>query len=139
MKTVEDWALQIKSPSQILEKCRELVRRHRRRFLLKNLKPCPWNCNKANMIGQEVVGCSGCDSINPENCTRTSAFVPIFTKQELVEQFSNQLRDPEVLLHRYRDLVSFFWCIGVFDSDMQKVDEKVLKEVEWRNFGTDIR
>jgi hypothetical protein len=116
-----------------------MVRRHRRRFLAKNLKPCPFNCKKADMVGHEVVGCSGCNSSNLENCNIASAFVPILSKQELVEQFANQLRDPEVLLHHYRDLVAFFWCIGVFDLSTQKVDEDVLEKVEWRNFGTDLR
>ena len=100
----------IKSPEEIWDKCRELVKRHRRRFLQSNSRPCPWNCTKAVLSSKhEVTGCRGCGSRNPEFCKNTGLFSPLFTKEELVHQFKEKLKDPQVLLQEYRDLVVFFF------------------------------
>ena len=32
-----------------------------------------------------------------------------------MEQFNRGLRDPEVLLQDYRDIVAFMWVLGQFD------------------------
>lgn len=99
-----------------------MVKRHRRKFIQKNLRPCPMNCVLADIApGREVIGCSGCGSKDPEKCLKDVVFKPLYSKNELVQQFSNQINNPQVLLRDYRDLTVFFYCLGCFD--MQKIDE----------------
>jgi len=107
--------VKLKSVSEILVRLQNLVRRYRRRFILRNLKPCPYNCKNAKIVGRKVVGCVVCGSTNPEFCKNPKGFTPVYTKQELVEPFNRGLRDPEVLLQDYRDIVAFMWVLGQFD------------------------
>lgn len=124
---IPEWS--IKSPQEIWKKCWELVRRHRRRFIQSNLKPCPWNCKKAEVTsGHEVAGCRGCGSKNPDFCKNTGVFMPLFTKEELAEQFKRRLKDPQTLLKEYRDLVVFFWCLKIFD--MESLDKERVSIIE---------
>lgn len=117
-----NWPFRIKTPEEILSKCKEMVKRHRRKFIQKNLRPCPMNCVLADIApGREVIGCSGCGSKDPEKCLKDVVFKPLYSKNELVQQFSNQINNPQVLLRDYRDLTVFFYCLGCFD--MQKIDE----------------
>lgn len=117
-----NWPFRIKTPEEILSKCKEMVKRHRRKFIQKNLRPCPMNCVLADIApGREVIGCSGCGSKDPEKCFKDAVFKPLYSKNELVQQFSNQINNPQILLRDYRDLTVFFYCLGCFD--MQKIDE----------------
>lgn len=119
----------IKSPEEIWNKCWELVKRHRRRFLQSNMRPCPWNCTKAIISSKhEVIGCRGCGSKNPDFCKNRSLFRPLFTKEELIRQFKEKLKDPQVLIREYRDLVVFFWCLNMFN--METLDEEKILNME---------
>jgi hypothetical protein len=122
-------AIKVKSVEEIMLRFRDLVRRHRRRFMQRNLTPCPNNCKLATLVGHRVSGCSGCGSRNPDNCMRRNKFVPIFTKDQLAEQFRRDVHDPQILLREYRDLVVFLWVIGHFDNNEQ-VDEQIISKVE---------
>jgi hypothetical protein len=84
------------------------------------------------MIGHKVVGCTNCGSPNAENCIKEDKFVPLFTKEELAQQFADQLRDPEVLLREYRDVTVFLWVLGAFDKQKKTLDEQIVQEVEQR-------
>lgn len=110
----------LKSLDEVLARFRELVHRHRRRFLKRYLRPCPNNCRFATVVGDRVTGCPRCGSRNPEMCKMQERFVPLYSKDELAEQFRQALHDPEVLLRDYRDLCVFMWVTGQFDN--QKVD-----------------
>jgi len=120
----------LKGLEEIISAARETIHRHRRRFLQRNLRPCPVNCQGASMVGHKVVGCGNCGSRNPEQCSRDSGFVPIFTKEELAQQFADQLRDPEVLLREYRDVTVFLWVLGAFDKQARVIDETIVSDVE---------
>jgi hypothetical protein len=117
----------LKSAEEILTKLQELVRRYRRRFIRRNLKPCPYNCQHGKVVGRKVVGCVNCGSHNPEFCKQPKGFVPLHTKQELVEQFNKMLRDPQTLLQEYRDLVAFMFVLGYFDTP-GAVPEHIIQE-----------
>jgi hypothetical protein len=106
-----------------------MIARHRRRFLQRNLRPCPYNCKMADMMGRKIIGCSGCESHNPNQCLKEQNFVPIATKDELIQQFKEEVRDPGILLRDYRDLVVFFWVLGAFDEEKQ-VNEDIVSKVE---------
>jgi hypothetical protein len=121
--------IKLKSLDEVLARFKELVHRHRRRFLKRNLRPCPDNCKLADVVGRTVVGCGSCKSRNPDFCKRHEQFVPLYTKEELHEQFRKLLRDPKILLADYRDLVVFLWVTGQFDSE-EHVPEDIIQKVE---------
>ncbi len=122
--------IKLKSLDEVIVRFRELVHRHRRRFLKRNLRPCPLNCKFAEVVGREVVGCGNCGSRNPEFCKRQEQFIPLFSKEELSEQFRRALRNPKTLLKDYRDLVVFLWVTGQFDSNEEPIPEHIIQKVE---------
>jgi hypothetical protein len=124
--------VQIKSLEEIIAAAKDNIKRHRRRFLQRNLRPCPVNCKGASMLGHKVVGCTNCGSPNAENCIKEDKFVPLFTKEELAQQFADQLRDPEVLMREYRDVTVFLWVLGAFDKQKKTLDEQIVSKVEQR-------
>jgi hypothetical protein len=123
--------IKLKSLDEILSRFKELVHRYRRRFLKRNLQPCPNNCKYADVVGRKVIGCGRCGSKNPEFCKRQEQFVPLFNKEELAEQFKRSLRDPRVLLSDYRDLVILSWLLGQYDANESEViPEQFIRKVE---------
>jgi hypothetical protein len=122
--------IQLKPLEEIITAARETIHRHRRRFLQRNMRPCPENCKGAAMVGHKVVGCTNCGSPNADACLREDKFVPLFTKEELAQQFADQLRNPEVLLREYRDVTVFLWVLGAFDKQKKQVDETIVEKVE---------
>ena len=56
--------------------------------------------------------------------------MPMDTKEELADQFANDLRNPQVLRHQYRDVMSLLWVVGGFKGE--EPDENVIKAVEFR-------
>lgn len=82
------------------------------------------------MVGHKVVGCTNCGSPNASTCIKEDRFVPLFTKEELAQQFADQLRDPEVLLREYRDVTVFLWVLGAFDKQKKTLDEQIVERVE---------
>jgi hypothetical protein len=116
--------LKPKSPEEILTRIGDLIQRHRRRYLKRNLRPCPLNCDLAKEVGRTVVGCVGCSSRNPEVCNQPDNFVPLYTKAELYEQFQEEIQDYEVLVRNYRDLAMLLWVVGV-DSDETTVIQTI--------------
>jgi hypothetical protein len=122
--------VQLKSLEEIIAAARDTIKRHRRRFLQRALRPCPQNCKGASMLGHQVVGCTNCGSPNADNCLKEKKFVPLFTKEELAQQFADQLRNPEVLLREYRDVTVFLWVLGAFDKQTKTLDENIVEKVE---------
>lgn len=123
--------VKLKSLEEIIARARDIVARHRRRFLTRNLRPCPYNCSMAETMGRKITGCFGCESHDPNKCLRSEKFKPAYTKEELATQFAEELRDPGVLLRDYRDVVVFLWVLGAFDEEKQ-VDEEIVANVETR-------
>jgi len=126
--------VKLKSLEEIIARARDIIARHRRRFLSRSLRPCPENCAMAEMMGRKITGCSGCDSIDPNKCIRQDKFKPVFSKEQLAAQFAQELRDPGVLLRDYRDVVVFFWVLGAFDAE--QVDEEIVSKVEKKHVET---
>jgi len=122
--------VKLKALEEIIAAARETIHRHRRRFLQRNLRPCPENCKGVSMLGREIIGCTNCGSPSGDKCIRESEFVPVFTKEELAQQFADQLRNPEILLREYRDVTVFLWVLGAFDKQKKTLDETIVKRVE---------
>ncbi len=123
-------SLRVKSKEEIVEQLKEIVHRHRRRYLKKYLRPCPENCTQAVVTSHGVTGCKGCQSRNPEQCHDPTQFHACASKEELYKDFQEDLRDPSVLRHDYRDIMVFLWVLGQFDGD--EVPEAVMANVEVR-------
>jgi hypothetical protein len=121
--------VKIKSPSEILLRLKELVHRHRRRYLRRYLRPLPDNCKYSDVVGRRVVGCSVCNHNDLTTCKYPQKFKPVYSKDQLCKQFAEDIRNPQILLRDYRDLVVFFWIIGAFDKD-NNLNEQVLNRVE---------
>jgi len=122
--------VQPKALEEIIAAARETIHRHRRRFLQRSLRPCPENCKGASMLGREIIGCTNCGSPSADRCIRKDKFVPVFTKEELAQQFADQLRNPEILLREYRDVTVFLWVLGAFDKQKKTLDETIVERVE---------
>lgn len=82
------------------------------------------------MLGREIVGCTNCGSLSADKCLKESKFVPVYTKEELAQQFADQLRNPEILLREYRDITVFLWVLGAFDKQKKTLDETIVEKVE---------
>lgn len=82
------------------------------------------------MLGHKVVGCNNCGSQNADQCLREKKFAPLFSKEELAQQFADQLRDPEILVREYRDITVFLWVLGAFDKQTKTLDETIVEKVE---------
>lgn len=125
--------VQLKPKEEIIAAARETIHRHRRRFLQRNNRPCPENCKGATMVGHKVSGCGNCGSLNSDVCLKENKFEPLFTKEELAQQFADQLRNPEILLREYRDITVFLWVLGAFDKQTKTLDETIVEKVEQRD------
>lgn len=75
----------------------------------------------------------GCGSKNPEVCAKAAKFEPLYTKEELYEQFRQRIRNPEILLRDYRDIAALLWAIGGFEEEL---DESVIAGVEKREVAS---
>lgn len=123
-------AIEVKPKEEIVERIQDLIKRHRRKYMNKLMRPCPENCKQAVFERNRVSGCSGCHSRNPESCNQSAYFVPVEDKQKLYEEFSDMLRNREVLMRDYRDIAVLLWVIGAFDEETP--DERVVQGVETR-------
>lgn len=80
--------------------------------------------------GHRVLGCEGCGSTNPDRCYDTDSFVPIMSKEDVFQQFREELRDPATLLRDYRDVVFFMWVLNIPVEVDQKLDTTLLDRME---------
>lgn len=110
--------LKPKTKEEILARLAELIHRHSRRYLRKNSRPCPFNCEFAIETRSGVVGCDKCGSKNIEVCNNEEDFTPYYTKEELYQQFQEDIHDPEILVRNYRDVATLMWALGVDNDDI---------------------
>jgi hypothetical protein len=124
--------LQLRSKQEIVERCREIIHRARRRFLKKNSRPCPLNCQFATQRGNEVTGCSKCKSYDIERCMRPEEFSPFYTKEELYQQFREELYDRQILFRKYPAIGVLLWVLGVVRTaeDEVQIDTDKIKDLE---------
>ena len=126
--------VKLKSAEEIIGQLTEIIHRHRRRYIRKYTRPCPINCTFASESTKRgVTGCDRCGSSNPEQCRRESEFVAIETKEEVAERFKQDIRDPNILQHEFRDVMTLLWVIGGFDGEAP--DEHVVSRAEQRKPG----
>lgn len=119
--------LEVRPRQQIIDRCREVIHRARRRFLKKNLRACPLNCQFAIQRGNDIDGCGQCLSYNAEKCMRSEEFVPIYNKEELAEQFREELYDQQILFRKYPAIGVLLWVLGVVTTVEAEVQIDVPK------------
>lgn len=126
--------IRVKSKEEIVRQLAEIIHRHRRRYLRKYTRPCPNNCAFATESAKKgITGCERCGSTNPEQCRMEQQFVPIETKEEVVERFKQDIRDPIILRHDFRDVMTLLWVLGQFDGEQP--EEHVIATAEKRQPG----
>ena len=126
-------SLPVKSVEQIVSELTEIIRRHRRKYVKRYTRPCPNNCVGSIIRQNRVHGCGRCGSHNPEQCFDQKAFESTATKEELVQEFAEDLRDPFVLQRDYRDVMALLWVLGQFDGEVP--DEPLIASAEQRTPG----
>lgn len=124
--------IELRSKQDIIARCREVIHRARRKFLKKNSRPCPLNCQFATQHGNEVTGCKKCHSYNPELCIRDEEFVSIYTKEELYQQFRDELFDKHILFRKYPAIGVLLWVLGVVDTNEEIIDHSAMEKLEKR-------
>jgi len=120
---------EVKSAQEIYERLRELMRRRLRRYVQKHLRPCPMNCEKAVLDRQDVViGCAGCKSNNIDRCRRPENFVAVTAKEQLVEEWKDRFRNPEIVLREHQGEAALMWVLGVWDNFEEFINKQLPKE-----------
>ena len=125
--------LSVRSKEEIVDFLRQLIKRHRRRFIERYMRPCPENCKLATTHRGRVTGCDTCASRNPEQCRRPDKFVALNDRDELYHEFGDDLRNKEVLQHDYRDILALMWVLNIEvgeEQANQTVDTIAVSEKE---------
>ena len=118
---------------------RDLLQRHRKRYIKNHLKPKGTNC--AQRVWDEDKKewyCAGCGTRDPELCLNHTLFEPEFTREELAQAFRDDICNTQRMLRDYRDCCTLLWVLGQFDpeSTYEQTKESVLGMEERRNLDT---
>jgi hypothetical protein len=122
--------IQMRSQQDVVDRCREIIHRARRRFIKKNSRACPLNCLDANRHGNAITGCNRCLSYNPELCMRPEEFRPVFTKEELASQFREELYDKNILFRNHPAIAVLLWVLGVVTTEEDEIDRPTMEKLE---------
>ena len=101
----------------MLARLRDLLQRHRKRYIKTRLKPKGANC--AHRVWDDEKKewfCEGCGSKDPEVCENPVCFEPELTKDELAKAFREDICNTQRMLRDYRDIATLLWCLGQFDD-----------------------
>jgi hypothetical protein len=61
--------------------------------------------------------CTFCKSKDPDSCKDHDLFQPKYTKEELLEGFREEIKDPQILPREYRDVAVLLWVLGMLDGE----------------------
>ena len=108
----------MKTKEEILERLKELLQRSRKRYIKNHTKPKGSNC--AFVVYDEEADqyrCTKCGTTDPDRCKNQELFQPLRTREELVKDFAEEVKTPQVLLREYRAESALLWVLGMFDED----------------------
>lgn len=109
--------IKLKSEKEILERLRDLVQRHQKRYVRTRMKPKGSNClHKVFDEATQEWFCSGCGSTDPDVCLNHSRFEPEQTVAELKQAFREDVCNTQRMLRDYRDLAVILWVLSQFDD-----------------------
>jgi hypothetical protein len=129
----------MKSEKEVVERLKDLLQRHRKRYIKAHLKPQGSNCaHKVWDEDKQEWFCGGCGSKNPEVCLNHTCFEPELTKDELVKAFREDICNTQRMLRDYRDIAFALWALGQFEpeSDYEQTKERLLGVEERENRDT---
>jgi hypothetical protein len=128
--------IKVKTAKEILTRLKDLISRHRKRFYKNKLKPKGENC--AYVVYNEELDCykcTKCGTTDPDNCLNASLFHPSRTKEELSQDFADDIRNTQRMLREYRDVATLLWVLSQFDdpAEYESTKENLIANVEQRN------
>lgn len=117
---------------EILERLKELLRRHRKRYLKNHLKPKGFSCSHVTTDENGETYCAGCGTRDPEICLNHSKYHSIYTREQLEQMFRDDIRNTQRMLRDYRDVATLLWVTGAFDSpeNYEASKEELISGVE---------
>lgn len=127
----------LKSIAEIQKRLRDLVHKHKKRYLKKHLTPCLENCAGALSVQQPDVKeflrqnedvCTFCRSRELGLCNDLNKFKPVKSKEEIIENFTEDIKNPKILPREYKDVAVMLWVLGYLDPE-----EDSEKEAEPKN------
>jgi hypothetical protein len=127
--------IKVKTDKDILDRLKELISRHRKRFFKNKLKPKGENC--AFVKYDETTGaskCLKCGTDDPDTCLNHKLFKASRTKEELAADFSDDIHNTQRMLREYRDIATLLWVLGQFDDpeEYEQTKEQLIANVEQR-------
>lgn len=129
----------LKSPQEILKRLRELIHKHKKKFLKKYTAPSVENCNGAlSCTNPELAEhldpnedrCTRCKSRMGFPCARQELFEPKYSKEEIVEMFKEDIKNPQKLPREYKDVALLMWVLGFLDPEEAVLEDKEKKDVK---------
>lgn len=122
--------IKLKTQEEILARLKELVQRSRKRYIKNHTKPKGTNC--AYVIydeDQDQYRCTKCGTTDPDRCMNHELFKPKRTREELVQDFAAEIKNPNILLREYRAEAGLLWCLGLLDEDEEPVINVEKREI----------
>ena len=107
--------IKMKTQEEILARLKELVQRSRKRYIKNHMKPKGSNC--AYVIYDEELDsyrCTKCGTLDPDQCMNHELFSPKKTREEVVQEFAVDIKNPQILLRDYRAEAALLWTLGQF-------------------------
>lgn len=114
-----------------MERLKDLLRRHKNRYIKSRLKPKGNNCiHKAWDEEKQEWFCSGCGTRDPEVCLNPTCFEPQHSAEELKVAFREDLCNTQRMLRDYRDIATLLWVLGQFDDpeEYERSGKSILEE-----------
>lgn len=118
--------IKLKSVQEIQKRLRDLLHRHKKKFIKRNSEPCLGNCKGAlSIVNPELAKhldynedrCTFCKSKDPDKCNDHNLFQPKWTREELIDGFKEEIKDTQILLREYRDVAVLMWVLNFFEDD----------------------
>jgi len=110
--------IKLKTQEEILDRLKELIQRSRKRYIKNHMKPKGNNC--AFVVYDDVLDtyrCTKCGTQDPDCCKNHELFEPKKSREEVVKDFANDIKNPNIMLREYRDIAAILWCLGQFDLE----------------------
>ena len=85
------------------------------------MKPKGNNCSY--VIYDEALDtyrCTKCGTQDPDHCSNHALFEPKKPRNEVIQDFSADIKNPQIMLREYRDIAALLWTLGQFDEDEEE-------------------
>jgi len=122
----------MKEEREMSERLRDLIHRHRKRYIRDNSRPCGKNCNFMTQDGS----CSEFGVVSDAQCHTCQTFSPFLTRSEMEENFREDIKHPKKLLREYRDVAILMWCLGYLDEEDISTEGKIALDLGCRDRGS---